>query len=276
MRAPSMSNSRRVSASKRYLELPANATDLLVRASIVVQTPRDGFTIVSAPERPDYWFANCLIVEREPEVESYAHWIACHATAFAGRPVQRRVVVWELDERKERPSYDGPMERERSTVFRVRRLPLRKAPIARIREFDEASQWDAAAAIERDALIADGLAERVAFGAWRFSVYRADAAGGRCRVWGAFVDDRLVAYAGIYASERYARFITPVTERAFRRQGLFAALCSVAVAETSRAHPHASIIIVAATGDAPERIYERLGFEAIGEQHALIAPATAG
>ena len=268
-----MSKALAVHGSASSLNLPANATDALVRASIVVRVPRDGYTIVSAPERPDYWFANCLVVAHAPAPENYERWLAAHAAAFDGRPVKRRVVVWEVSERRELPPYDGPIERQRSTVFRARGVTPPHS-IARLCEFDDSSHWEAAAGMERAALIGDGFADRVEFAAWRFGIYHADATRGRCRVWGAFADDRLVAYAGLYANDRYARFITPVTEPAFRRQGLFRALCSVAIAETARVHPRANVIIVAETGEDPERIYERLGFDAIGEQHALIAPVT--
>ena len=280
-RATSQKTQRRwprnkLSIDTSYLDLPANATDALVRASITVREPRDGYTIVAAPERPDYWFANCLVLAREPTLESYAAWTAKHAAIFAGRPVKRHVIVWEVTHRSGPPPYDGSIERERTTVFRVNELSHRHAArIVQIREFDDASHWESAIGIERDALIADGLDDRVAFAAWRFGVYRADALRGMCRVWGAFIADRLVSYVGLYANDRYARFITPLTEPAFRRQGLFAALCTIAVAETRSVHPHASIVIVAVTGDDPERIYQRLGFEAIGEQHALIAPISA-
>ena len=88
---------------------------------------------------------------------------------------------------------------------------------------------------------------------------------------GARDGDELVAFAGMYASDRWARFITLVTAPAYRRRGIFGALASIAIAATLRSHPDATVVIAAEAGSAPERTYLGLGFEPIGEIRALVA-----
>ena len=73
---------------------PGIATDALARASFAIEEQRDGYTIVRSPDRPDYWFGNCLVLDSEPSPASYEDWIQVHADAFAGVPVRRRVVLW--------------------------------------------------------------------------------------------------------------------------------------------------------------------------------------
>jgi predicted GNAT family N-acyltransferase len=67
-----------------------------------------------------------------------------------------------------------------------------------------------------------------------------------------------------------ARFATPVTRAAYRGRGLFRALCATAVDATLHAHPRATVVICASAGEAPEGIYRRLGFEAVGETYGLL------
>lgn len=210
------------------------------------------------------------MLEREPAPERYENWLGQHSIEFVGVPVARRVVVWETSSRTGLSPYDGVIERECSTVFTLRHLPMGTAAVAEIRALATASDWAAALAMSRDQLAQDGYPERADFEAWRFGVYRADAALGRSRFLGAFAGSALVAFAGWYANEAYARFVTPITRPEFRRQGFFAALARAAAEETLRKHPRATIVIVAARGSEPERLYERLGFQAIGEQSAII------
>jgi len=62
---------------------PGIATDALARASFAIEEQRNGYTIVRSPDRPDYWFGNCLVLDSEPSPASYEDWIQVHADAFA-------------------------------------------------------------------------------------------------------------------------------------------------------------------------------------------------
>ncbi len=252
---------------------PGDATDALVRASITVREAFDGYTLVRCPEAPSYWFANCLALDREPAPSAYASWLEKHAAAFAGVPVQRRVVTWEIDARRGLASYDGPIQRERTTIFTTRRAPRRTPTLARIRPFDCARDWAAGLAMQACEWTDSGNAAFVAFEAWRFGHYRRDAAAGACRMWGAWIDDELVAIAGLYANQTWARFINPLTKPQYRRRGLFGAIASLGIAQTLGAWPDATVVIAAESGGETEALYEHLGFHAVGEQHALISPA---
>jgi hypothetical protein len=252
--------------------LPAGiATDALVLASIAVREARRGYTVIRCPEAPNFWFANCLVLDVEPAPGDYETWLGRHAEIFANAPVQRRVVRWERSDRGGLAPYDGPIERDSTTIFTTRRPPSATPGAARIEPFTFERDWRDGARIVIEAAESEHP-EQAAFDAWRFSVHRKDAAAGRCRLWGAWDGDDLVAFAGLYASDEWARFITPITKASHRRRGHFRALAHVAIAETLRVHPNAVVVVAAASGTENEALYERLGFRAVGQQHALVAP----
>lgn len=249
----------------------ATRSDALVLASVASYRRFDGCTIVEVPTRRDFWYGHALILDREPAPEDQAMWIARHAEHFRGVHVGRHTIVWEVAGERERAPVLGPNVRgelQRTIVF-ARRSPYDVVTDARVRAFESDADWDAAAdlgALED----AEASPEMRDFGHWRFGIVRADGARGRMRMWGIWDGDELAAFAGIYASPTLARFTTPVTREGYRGRGLFRALCATAVDATLRVHPGATVIICATAGDAPEAIYRRLGFEAVGEAYGLL------
>jgi hypothetical protein len=251
--------------------LLATQSDALVLASVARYRRFDGYTSIEVPERRDFWYGHALILDREPAPDDRAMWIARHAEHFRRIDVRRHTIVWEVTGTRERGPELGPNVRgeiERSIVF-ARRTPYGTAVDARVRPLASDADWDAAAALSalEDT---DASPEMRDFGHWRFGIVRSDATNGRMRMWGIWDGDELAAFAGIYGSPTLARFTTPVTRAAYRGRGLFRALCAAAVDATLHARPQATVIICAAAGEAPEGIYRRLGFEAVGETYGLL------
>jgi hypothetical protein len=249
----------------------ATRSDALVLASIARYRRFDGYTAVEVPTRRNFWYGNALILDREPAPDDQAMWVARHAEYFRGIDVGRHTIVWEVAGERDRALELGPNVRgeiQRSIVF-SRRTPYGGIADARVRAFDGDADWDAAAALGalEDATSSPEMRE---FGHWRFGIVRADAANGRMRMWGIWDGDELTAYAGIYASPTLARFTTPVTRGAYRGRGLFRALCATAVDATLRTHSGATVVICATAGEAPEAIYRRLAFDAVGETYGLL------
>lgn len=233
----------------------AAATDALVLASIATRERRPGSTIVRCPTTPNFWYGNVLVLNREPAPATYGDWVARHAELFAGVPVKRHVVTWEARAARDRPAAHAACEYAQSTVFVTRAAPRRESPLAFIRELAGEADWSACAERARRESIDAGRPEQAAFDIWRVGIYRADAHARRCRIWGAFIGDELVAYTGLYSSRDWARFITPITAPVYRRRGLFGALASVAIGETLRMFPTASIVVAAETGAYAESAF---------------------
>ena len=249
---------------------PGNASDALVQSSIAKREAYDGYTVVKCAEAWNYWFGNALVLEREAEPATYEFWLAKHAQSFAKTPVQKRVVVWESNERLGLPEYAGDVERTCRTVFMAKRALNRKSDIAEIRPLTTPEDWAAAFAIHAAEFVEYPIQR--AFESWRFSIYRMDAVMKKCTMWGAWIDGELVAFLGMYADAAWTRFITPVTSPDYRRKGIFSALASAAMTAALAENPQAIVVVVADRGSDAEAIYEHLGFRVHGEQHAIITP----
>jgi hypothetical protein len=254
-------------------EAPGLATDSLSRASFSIERRVAGCTVVETPVRRDYWFGNCLILDRPPKPAAYDAWLARHATIFGGMDVKRHVVQWEVGGPRTDPEPpDRPdVELEVLTVMisDSTPLPVNRDDVA-IHRVATADDWSQIDALERASSPQEspGFAD---FYSWRTSMVRLDVETGRASVYGAFVGATLVAYAGCYGTATWIRLTTPVTACAYRRRGLFSALFSRAIGDARARFPLARIVVVAAADSPPERLYRSLGFEACGHQYALIA-----
>ena len=182
------------------------------------------------PSRPDFWYGHALVLDRQPEPADHARWVARHAEHFRGTNVQKHTIVWSVEGERDRAPVIGPgvgdAILERSIVF-ARRSPFGSAPDARVRELRDARDWDAAANLSA-ASDADASVALQVFGRWRFATIRADGMAGRMRMWGAWEGGDLVAFAGLYASDLVARFVTRSRAPTGGGRGLFRALCEAA------------------------------------------------
>jgi hypothetical protein len=254
------------------MSAPGLETDRFVRASFAVERRQAGFTIVETPQRRDYWFGNCLILDRSPEPAQYDPWLARHAAAFAGTGAGKRVVKWETSGERndpERPAR-GEVEFDISTVLLSDATP---APPARrdvaVRAVAGDGDWAEIERLER-AEAADAPPNFADFYAWRTRMVRADVARGVAQVYGAFGERTLLAFAGCYARAEWIRLTTPVTANEYRRRGLFSTLFALAVGAARERFPAARVVVVAETDSAPERLYRSLGFAVSGYQYALV------
>ncbi len=256
------------------MSAPGLATDAFARASFSNERREAGFTVIETPQRRDFWFGNCLVLDAAPPPEEYDPWLARHGEIFAGTGVRRRVVKWETAGPRRDPlrSARAEVELEVLTVLLSDATP---APATRddvaIRELAGDADWSCVERLERSEADPDDPAGFADFFAWRTRMLRLDTERGRARVFGAFGDGgELVAFAGCYACEPWIRLTTPVTSSAYRRRGIFSALFARAVGDARSRFPAARIVVVAAADSAPERLYRSLGFEVDGYQYALI------
>ncbi len=249
-------------------------TDALARAGFERRHRFEDFTMIDVPERRDFWFGNALVLDREPTPSQQRTWLARHAELFAGTDVRRAVLVWEVTgERIASPNLlaDDGVTLDRSAVF-VRREPFPEArPTSTIREFDGASDWEAAADMSCAEFAVAGSPLTADFARWQFSKIRDAARAGRLRMWGAWDAGVLVAFAGMHAHAALARFATPVTLASHRGRGYFRTLCAIAVNATLHTHPNATVVVCATIGGVAADVYRWLGFTPVGEQRGLVA-----
>jgi ribosomal protein S18 acetylase RimI-like enzyme len=247
---------------------PATISDAIVRGGASTFEQRDGYAVVETPARRDFWFGNMLVLDAAPSPDEYAAWLSLCARTFAERGVRRYVVQWETaGSADDLTAVALPnVELHRNVVLCYPGSSLSVPDSFAIRALE--SDGDLAAACALD--VADAEPAHADFVRWRFGLVAGDCRAGRAHVFGAWEGERLTAFAGVYLTPDYARFSTPVTGRAFRRRGIFSALCARIVALAAERTPAARIVIVAEEGSDAERLYRKLGFEPAGRQYALV------
>lgn len=254
------------------MNAPGLETDRFVRASFAVERRESGCTVVETPQRRDYWFGNCLVLDRAPPSAQYGAWLARHAGIFAGTGVAKRVVQWESGgarddpERPSRPEIGFDVLTvmiSDATPDAVFRGDVALRAVAGDADWSQVDRLESAEAAGAPPSFAD-------FCAWRTRMVRLDVERGVACVYGAFAEGVLVAFAGCYARADWIRLTTPVTAHAFRRRGLFSSLFARAVGSARDRFPGARIVVVAEAESSPERLYRSLGFAVSGYQYALV------
>ncbi len=88
------------------------------------------------------------------------------------------------------------------------------------------------------------------------------------RHYAAVLEGEVVSYAGLYLADGVAQIEDVATLEEFRGRGLARAVVLQAAAEARRAGAEL-VFLVADEGDWPKQLYARLGFDAIGVEHAF-------
>lgn len=250
----------------------AFVTDSLVQPPEVEHLPVRGGVARVCRERPDYWDGNLLALDRPPSVGDLTAALATWRDAIAPA-VERITLSWETDV----DAAPAPALVARATeiglalscnVVLALRASQASPPAAAALRRIAPGEWGAVEALALEEV--DDDAAR-AFLRWHYGRYRGLVDAGRGDWWGAFQRDALVATAGVFHRDRWARYQEVTTALAHRGRGLATALCGAIAASVRAARPDATLVIVAEEGSTAERIYRRLGFVAIERQWRLAA-----
>jgi ribosomal protein S18 acetylase RimI-like enzyme len=72
------------------------ATEIDVLPDDCVVERRDGFLLVRSPRKPNHWWGNLLVFDREPAAGDGARWEAIFDEAFADEPrIRHRTFLWD-------------------------------------------------------------------------------------------------------------------------------------------------------------------------------------
>lgn len=263
---------------------------ILHRAGGQVRDCRDehGCVVITTPDNPSFFWGNYLLFDRAPRADDARRWSALFDLLIRRAQPQSRHAAfgWLEDAPGDVRGFiaDG-YTRDDTTVMTASELREVAAPSVDvvIRAFDPCadSDWDALLRLKvatRDLVHAQ--APYAQFAARQIAQWRALAAAGLGSWFGAWARDpspyeaRLAAALGIYVEpaaqrgERIARYQSVVTDAAFRRKGLCRALVAHA-ARWARGQGAGRLVIVAAAGQMPERLYASLGFRAAGLQRGV-------
>jgi GNAT superfamily N-acetyltransferase len=260
------------------------------RAGGHVRDCRDehGCLVITTPDNPSFFWGNYLLFDRAPRADDEWRWPALFERLIRRAQPQSKHAAfgWLEDEPGDVRGFiaDG-YTRDDATVMAASALRAVAAPSIEvvIRPFDprDDNDWDALLRLKvatRDLVHAQ--APYAQFAARQIAQWRALAAAGMGCWFGAWARDLtsgealLAAALGIYVEsaaqqgERIARYQSVATDAAFRRKGLCRALVAHA-AHWARGQGAGRLVIVAAAGQMPERLYAALGFHAAGLQRGV-------
>ena len=250
-----------------------------------------GCRVIRTPSNPTFYWGNYLLFDRAPRPGDAERWPRLFEQLITrDQPLcTHRTFGWIEDAAGEVDAFLASGYRlDTVAVMQSTEVPVVPAPTleATLRPL---ARNGAAAEHEWSALVELGVATRSPeygedgyriFERRRVERWRALVAAGRGNWFGAFIETagcapRLVAALGIYAEaepedgERLARYQSVTTDSSYRRRGLCRALVATA-ARYARDELRADrLIIVAAAGEMPERLYASVGFTAAGLQRGV-------
>ncbi|MFI9721241.1 GNAT family N-acetyltransferase [Streptomyces sp. NPDC052396] len=228
---------------------------------------------VHTPGNPDYWWGNFLLA---PAGSEPADWAEEFAAAFPG--VAHRAIgvdtAWaETFDPGELARLDLTLQ-EDAVLTACALPPPVEPPGAEIRPLSGDQDWGQAAQLRFVMEESAHLAVHHAFLTRKLAEYRRICEAGHGAWFGAFVDGRMRAGAGVFSDGGgLARFQNVETHPEFRRRGLAGAVVRHAGAwALTRPGVH-TLVIVADPGYHAIRLYRSLGFTDTQRQVSLLRPA---
>lgn len=243
-------------------------TDLMLRAMAgSVIDDRGTHIVVRTPANPGYWWGNFVLTGSPPEQGDAARWSAVFAEEF---PDARHLALG-VDATGEGPGDSAELARlgvtaSVDTVLTATRLrpPARPlgAETAEIRPLRDEEDWAQAAELRFATEEAPMTDEHRAFLDGQLAEIRGLCAAGHGSWFGAFVDGRMCAGAGLFADgSGIARFQNVETHPGFRRRGFASALVHHIGEWGVRELGARTLVIIADPGYHAIGIYRSLGFE---------------
>ena len=231
--------------------------------------------VVRTPSNPTYAWGNFVMVTDPSTVDDAARWEAVFTSSFPdaghraiGLPVEPTdVAAWEA----------RGLVIEHEDVL-VRDAPLERRPLPEgyvVRPLDGDDDWEQSHALRIADLTDD---ERAATGRGEHERGATDARrrladGGNAVFLGAFAGDELAADQGIVdCGAGVARYQDVITASAHRRRGLSTHLLGEASAWAAGRGAH-TWVILADAGEAPSRLYQKLGFRPAEPSSQAYRPA---
>jgi ribosomal protein S18 acetylase RimI-like enzyme len=238
---------------------------------------RPDYQILRTASSPDYYFGNLLALKVPLHSQSKAEWQACFAQAFAHEPlVQHQTYSGrrgpDEDTAAVEAFVDENFDYEEMYILAATRdgfVPPaglnREVQLRELATTQDWQQWLDLARLDYQHNPNPESVER--YLATRVSNYRQLNAGGFGRYLGAFIDARLIGYAGLYHHDRLARFQSVLVLPEFENRKIAKTLLSELVRQAPKDIKR--FVIVADEHYHATRLYQSLGFEIVERECSL-------
>jgi ribosomal protein S18 acetylase RimI-like enzyme len=255
-------------------------TDLMVRRLAGSQIlDRGHHLVISSRANPDFYWGNFLLLDAPPRPDEGERWLRAFAAEFPGaRHVAIGVDTTDGDPGASDDLTAAGLTVETDIVLRASSLrqpaPPRMAAVDR--PLASGEDWKQAADLRQAVAVADGFdsTQHRRFLERQIDEARLLVGAGHGRVFGAFVEGRLLALLGLVTDGTgVARFQSVETHPDHRRQGLASTLVYRAGQFGIRDMGARALVIVADPAGPAIGIYRALGFTEVERQVGLARPA---
>ena len=244
-------------------------TDLaLLTASGSHVEDRGDHLVIRSPDNPSYFWGNFILLDRAPAPGGEREVVGAFHTEF---PQAEHVSIGidspELTDEARAAFESAGMTVDVGTVLTATELLKPREVEAEVRALESDDDWEARARLSQQLYPQTPDGTFMAYARRRNAQERRLAGAGRGRRFGAYVDDRLVSTAGIFATEDgVARFQSVETHPDHRRRGLAAAVVHSAGQHALDQLGVRTLVIAADTDGDAIGIYRRLGFADVERQ----------
>lgn len=234
---------------------------LLELAGSVIED-RGTHLVVRSPANPTHYWGNFLLLADLPVPGGEREVVGAFRTEF---PLARHVAIGVdgTEDRAEQAAAfaEAGLEVDSAVVLTTRSVVPPSPTQAELRPLAGEEDWEARAVLSRDANPEYDPTDFLVFARARVAQERALVAAGHGRRYGAFLEGRLVATAGVFrVGGDLARFQSVETHPEVRRQGLAAAVVHAAARYALDELGAPTLVMVAESDSQGLRIYRSLGF----------------
>jgi ribosomal protein S18 acetylase RimI-like enzyme len=236
---------------------------------------RDDYLVVETPGNPDFYWGNFLVFPHPPEPQDRERWPALFQKEFAHNPqIQHMAFTWDSPEGEKGYPFPG-FDFQESPIYTLETAqpPARINEEVEVRPLQSSQDWQGALENQvnnrPEGFEPEGYFQ---FKQAQMARYRRMAEAGLGDWYGAFLQDRLVADAGLFHFHGLGRFQSVGTHADFRRQGIASSLIfNMARRGLKRSK---TLVIVADPEHGADRVYRSVGFhgEEISVQLSRRAP----
>ena len=236
---------------------------------------KEEFIILRTPSKPMYYFGNLLALKVPLSQHTKADWLAIFDQAFAAtKGIQHYTFSWsrQLSEEPVSEFIDAGFEYEEIHVLTQQKADF-IAPTQLNNDFlyrpllsdSDWQQWVELSVSERQGNHAQDSYREFLSG--QSANYRALAAQGLGEYYGAFSNNRLIGFAGLYYQASLARFQHVLVAPEFQNRGVAKALITNLIGRAPQTV--STLVILADEHYHASRLYQSLGFQVTERQCSL-------
>lgn len=243
-------------------------TDLIFPAFDGEIIDRGNYLVVKTPANPTFYWGNFLLFDRPPGDADYEKWRQLFAQEIGTAPeIEHQAFGWDttgLEKGFIQPFLDHGFELEHGTVLTLQRTHLTTKPVPDITFRALLTEEDWLQCVENQVICREEIFSEAGYRVFRtrqMQRYQEMVIKGLGAWFGAFYGSQLVTDLGIFCDHDLGRYQSVQTHPDFRRRGIAGGLVNYAANYAFEKLDVETLVILAESGSAADRLYQSLGFQ---------------